>query len=148
MRPQINGPDLAAGLLLVAIGAFFFWAGNRLALGSVRMMGPGFFPRALAILIIGLGSAIALRASFTGPIPLPRPSPWPILWVLLSLSAFAVLLQPFGLPAAVIAAVLVARVPSLEGRPLEVLVQAVALAALSSVVFVTLLGLPLKISPV
>ena len=58
-----NRDDLAAGLAFLAIGLFF--AGNTalsLDIGTAESMGPGFFPLALCIILILLGTAILFNA--------------------------------------------------------------------------------------
>ena len=64
--------DFWSGVLFIAIGVFAIVYGMKYTLGSAARMGPGYFPRILGILLIGLGAILALRAlRLNGP-PLPR----------------------------------------------------------------------------
>lgn len=60
-RPLAARADLVAGaaLLLVALGALV--TGGRLAWGTITQPGPGFFPRALAVLLAVLSLALLTR---------------------------------------------------------------------------------------
>ena len=63
--------DFFAGMLFVAFGIAAIVIGSSYTLGTAARMGPGYFPRILGILLIVLGSALALRAlRLDGP-PLP-----------------------------------------------------------------------------
>ncbi|OGK89201.1 MAG: hypothetical protein A2X50_08835 [Candidatus Rokubacteria bacterium GWF2_70_14] len=61
LRPLAARADLVAGaaLLLVALGAFV--TGGRLSWGTITQPGPGFFPRALAVLLAVLSLALLTR---------------------------------------------------------------------------------------
>ena len=54
--------DFVAGLLFVAVGIAAIVIAANYPLGTAARMGPGYFPRILGILLILLGSALALRA--------------------------------------------------------------------------------------
>mgnify|MGYP005840120693 CR=1 FL=1 len=59
---KLNRQDVAAGLIFVAIGAWFAYHSLGLELGTPLRMGPGFFPLILALILVGLGIAITLRS--------------------------------------------------------------------------------------
>lgn len=59
---KLNQQDVAAGSIFIAIGAWFAYSALQLELGTPLRMGPGFFPLALAIILIALGIAISLRS--------------------------------------------------------------------------------------
>lgn len=55
--------DIWGGAILAVLGASVaIYAGIRLDFGSLRAMGPGFFPTVLGVLLACLGLAIALPA--------------------------------------------------------------------------------------
>lgn len=54
--------DLGAGVCLLGIAAVATWQGAGLELGSLRQMGPGMFPRVVAVLVGVCGGALGLRA--------------------------------------------------------------------------------------
>ncbi len=60
MTPRIVKPrGLVGGLLVTAIGAGFLVFGRELEFGTSRSMGPGYFPTALSLPMIALGTLLA-----------------------------------------------------------------------------------------
>lgn len=60
--------DLAAGLFLIALAFFALWLGSSLNPGTLRQMGPGMLPRAVAVLIALTGfGLIAMSFISDGP---------------------------------------------------------------------------------
>ena len=55
-------PDLIAGLVLMAVAAFFGWHTRALEIGTSLRMGPGYFPMVLSILLFILGALVAMAA--------------------------------------------------------------------------------------
>ena len=53
-----DSTDLAAGLLLMAIAAFFGWQTLDLEIGTSLRMGPGYFPMVLSGLLFVLGALV------------------------------------------------------------------------------------------
>jgi len=58
--------DYFAGALMVVIGLVAVNEGHNYPLGTLQKMGPGYFPVALGIILIGLGILIAGTASTGG----------------------------------------------------------------------------------
>lgn len=54
--------DLIAGLSVIVIGSFFAIQSFKYDVGTVRAMGPGFFPFALSLIFIFLGFCILVPA--------------------------------------------------------------------------------------
>jgi hypothetical protein len=52
--------DVACGIGLILFGLFALWVSRDYDVGTGSNMGPGYFPRALSTIIIGLGALIAL----------------------------------------------------------------------------------------
>src|SRR5687767_9115506 len=62
-RLSIRSPqDVAGGLFLLAIAVLALWLSAGLPVGSLRQLGPGMFPRALAVLTGLAGLAILADA--------------------------------------------------------------------------------------
>ena len=59
--------DYYAGALMVLIGLVAALNGREYSMGTLRQMGPGYFPVALGIVLIFLGILIAGTASAGGP---------------------------------------------------------------------------------
>lgn len=96
MKPG-NQPDVGAGLLFIAIGALTLWGAHGLRLGSAAAMGPGYFPTALALLLLVLGGVTLLRGWRGTPRALPRPALRTVGGLLLSIVLFGAVLQSLGL---------------------------------------------------
>ena len=55
MGSRINVPDLAFGVLLIAVGAIAWVLVADLPVGTATSMGPGYVPRGLALMIAAFG---------------------------------------------------------------------------------------------
>lgn len=147
--PSIRNPkDFWAGVLFVALGVFTLVVGSNYTLGTAARMGPGYFPRILGLLLIGLGGVIAARGmrGFGEAIP-----PWrwrPTLVVLGSVVLFGMIVATVGIAISTVILILTSSAASREFRVKEALVSGVLLAALATGVFVVGLHLQLPIWPV
>ena len=60
--------ELGAGLFLIAVAAFAYWQGLDLPRGSLRAMGPGMLPMALAFMVATGGLLMVIYSFFeVGP---------------------------------------------------------------------------------
>jgi putative tricarboxylic transport membrane protein len=150
--------DVAAGLTLIAIGAFAVLSTGELPLGTARQIGPGMFPRALAWLLVAIGALVALAGlRARGGQGWQPTRPRGVFFVTLAIGLFALTVRgvdlggvafpALGLVVAAPLAILVAGVGSHETRRGEILVFAVAMTALAVVLFKVLLGLPIPLAP-
>jgi hypothetical protein len=73
--------------------------------------------------------------------------PWPLLILVLAFVAFALLIEPAGLAPAGFAAVLIAGAAAGRRRWWEGPLYAAVLAGFATVLFVELLGMPLRVWP-
>lgn len=144
---RVNGPDLAFGLFLVAVGAFALVLVADLPMGSAGRMGAGYVPRALSVLIILFGLGLGGRALVAGRVALPAIAWRPLLLIGAAAGLFALLLPRLGLAATSFLVVLVAGFASRDVRFGENVVVAFALAAFAVGLFVSLLGLPFAVWP-
>ena len=139
--------DFYAGVLFAAVGAAAIVIGSNYPLGTAARMGPGYFPRILGILLILLGSALALRALRLQGAKLPGWHWRPTLIVLGSVVLFGAIVNVIGLALSTVLLIVLASAASPEFRPKESLMAGIALAALSIAVFVIALKLQLPIWP-
>lgn len=138
--------DILGGLLMMGVGLFAMYYAQRYNFGTLRQMGPGFFPVVLGGALTVLGAFILLPA-------LRRPGP-PIEvnlrtagLVLGAIIVFGALLRPMGLPVATMAAVLLASMAE-RGFPwLGRLVLAVAVAVAVLLIFRVGLGMNVPVWP-
>ena len=147
---QRDWPDILGGLTLAAIGiGAAIWAGLHHDMGSLRRMGPGAFPVGLGLGLAGLGLIIALPA-------LVRPAPGqcdggqsdggqsekgtkielaPLIGVVAAILLFGLSLRWVGLVGVSFVVVLVATLPAPRPGWLWRVVLAVAITALTVLVF-------------
>ena len=137
--------DLLAGGLLVVLSLSSLWVMRHLDGGTLRAMGPGFFPRLVAA---ALGVAGALLVAFAllrdGP-PLRR---WALrgpIFVTLAVVAFALTIRTVGLAVAGPLVVILGGAASPESRPRELVVFALVLTAACILLFRVLLTLPIPV---
>ena len=139
--------DFFAGLLFIAFGLAAIVIGSNYTLGTAARMGPGYFPRILGILLIALGSALAIRAlRFNGP-PVPAFKWRPLLVVLISVATFGLIVNRVGVVVSTMLLIVAASAASHEFRWRESLIAGAILAALAVGVFVVGLKLQLPIWP-
>lgn len=128
-------PDIWGGLILAAIGiGAALWAGLHYDFGTLRRMGPGFFPVSLGVALAIFGVVIA------GPALLRQGKPAgfalaPVAAVLAAIIFFGLALRPLGLVAVTFAMVLVASLPAPRAGMLWRVVLAFVITAVTVVVF-------------
>jgi putative tricarboxylic transport membrane protein len=145
-RRWVRSPrDLLAGLSLLALAVFALRTTAHLDAGTLRALGPGMLPRAVAAGVGAVGLlVVALSLLRRGP-PLGR---WPLrgpLFVSLAVVAFALTIRSVGLAVAGPLVVVVSGFASPEARPRELVVFALALTALCVGLFRYALSLPIPV---
>jgi hypothetical protein len=59
MKPRISSPeDFWSGIMFIAFGALAIYISRDYPMGSAMRMGPGYFPTAIGLCLIALGTAI------------------------------------------------------------------------------------------
>jgi putative Mn2+ efflux pump MntP len=144
---SLNVPELVFGAFLVAFGAIAFWLAGDLSVGTAGAMGPGYVPRALAILIMLFGVTFAARAAVASGVRFPEIEVRPLLLICASVALFALLLPRVGLAITSFVVVVSAGYAAQDVRARENLVIGVVLAAFAVALFIKLLGLPISIGP-
>ena len=134
------------GVIYLAVGGAGFIISREYSFGSGARMGPGYFPTIVSFLLVALG-IVAIARSFIVQGQRVRPFAWkPMILVIGSSVAFALLLNSAGLIVALTATVLISAAASerfhLEWRPMLGLV---GLVAACSLVFVKGLGVPMPL---
>ncbi len=144
---QRDWPDILGGLLLAAIGAgAALWAAMYYDLGSLRRMGPGFFPVALGAVLFLLGLVVALPA-LARTADAPKIEPATAIAVLAAIVIFAFSLSRLGLAGATAVTVLVATLPAPRKGWVWRIVLAAALTVLTVLVFSVGLRMTLPVWP-
>jgi hypothetical protein len=154
MKLSIRVPaNFVSGLLFALIGVGAVVLAQNYPLGTLARMGPGMLPTILGVMLGVVGVALTFQSFVIGD---PEESEARVpgvaafraaLFLLLGLLAFALLIRPAGLFIAIIALVLLATRAE-PGYPiLSAVMLAVAMAVLSTGIFVYALGLPFRIWP-
>jgi hypothetical protein len=145
-----NHKDFWSGLMFVAIGGCFAWAALGYALGTSARPGPGYFPLGLGAVLALLGGVLLAKSlaleSVDGAIGAVRLKP--LAWIVASLVVFAWLLPRAGLLLSLPLLVVMASRASDEFRWPGALAAAVALTALSYLIFVMGLSLSIPVWPI
>jgi hypothetical protein len=142
-----NPRDFWSGVLFIAFGVAAIVISSKYPLGTAARMGPGYFPRALGILMCVLGAIIALKSLRSAGVPIAGFKLRPLLGVLGSVVVFGLIVQYVGVLIATILLIVGASAASHEFRPKEALIAGILLSLLAVGVFIIGLKLQLPIWP-
>jgi hypothetical protein len=138
-----------SGALFLAFAIFFFVTALNYPAGTAARMGPGYFPRLLAIVLAAIGLAVMLGA-VRRTAERHALLKWDIkglAWVTGSVILFGLLLFPLGLVGSLFVLIMVSSRASTEFTWKGALTNAAVLIALCLLVFVYGLGLRLPVWP-
>jgi hypothetical protein len=137
--------DFLAGLMFIAFGLAALYFGRHLAVGTGVRMGPGYVPRALSYILMGLGGIICVFALVSGSEPVEAPKWKPITLVTIGIVCFALLFERAGMLPALVALVAISSFGGEEFKLTEVLGNMVVLTILCVIVFKLGLGMNISI---
>lgn len=138
--------DVVAGLFLLAVAGVALWFSAGLSPGTLRAMGPGMLPRAIAVLIAIAGVAMIVGALL---VPGSRLEAWSLrgpVFVLGAIVVFAMTIRTLGLVVAGPLAVFIGAFASPDARLKETAIFAVLLTAVCIFLFKYLLRLPIPVA--
>jgi putative tricarboxylic transport membrane protein len=145
---RIRAPqDAAAGVFLIAIAVFALWHSAELATGTLRALGPGMVPHALAVLLGICGLVLLTNALLTEGAGLERWSLRGPLFVFGAAVLFALAIRPLGLAVAGPLLIGVSGMASHETRWRETLVFGLVMTLFCLGLFKLLLSLPIPVAP-
>jgi putative tricarboxylic transport membrane protein len=148
MPKWVRGPqDFVGGIALMAIAIFALWASSDLQGMHGFSFGAGTAPRMFAVLLLGLGAAIALVGILVEGQHLATYHWRGPLFVSLSILSFAVAIRPLGLVISAMASLMIAALGTPETRWKETIIVGICLTAFCSFLFPYALGLPLQLKP-
>ncbi len=143
MRSSRDYVDIIGGLIMLCAGLWFMnHAFENYAIGTLRRMGPGFFPAVLGGSVAVFGVLIMLPAFF-------RPGEKfgfearPFFIICIAVAAFAFLLERMGMVPTIFAMTFIASYAMPKPHPLKTLALAAALSFFAVAIFVWGLGVPL-----
>jgi putative tricarboxylic transport membrane protein len=142
-----NPQDFVGGIALMALAAFALWASGDLQGMHGFSFGAGTAPRMFAVLLLGLGAAIALVGLLTEGPHLATYAWRGPLFVSLSILSFALTIRPLGLVISAMASFMIAALGTPETRWKETIIVGICLTAFCSFLFPYALGLPLQLKP-
>jgi hypothetical protein len=147
MRLRAAAPkDVWAGAIYIAFGGLMFWGALSYRLGTAGRMGPGYFPRALALILIAIGIISLVRGFVVEGEGIGGIAWKPLGLVLASSALFGLLLERAGLVVSLAVMVLLAAAASREFRwDVKALAGLAALIAFCVLAFVKGLGVPMPI---
>jgi hypothetical protein len=131
--------------MFIGFGLAALYFGQKLALGTTVRMGPGYVPRMLSLIMMGLGLLICVVALVAGGEPMERPKWKPITLVTIGILCFALLFERAGLLPALIVLVTIASLAGEEFKLKEVIGNMIVLSILCTLVFKVGLGMNITI---
>jgi hypothetical protein len=138
--------DFWTGIIYIVVGVCALLMARNYSFGSAARMGPGYFPAAVASLLLVVGVIIVLRCFFCQAASIRRLAWKPIILVSGSIIAFGFLVGRAGLPIA--AAVLVLGCAAASDRfrlAWPPMLGMMALITFCIVVFVVGMGVPMPL---
>jgi putative tricarboxylic transport membrane protein len=148
MPTWVRGPqDFFGGIALMAIALFALWASSDLQGMHGFSFGAGTAPRMFAVLLLGLGAAIAVVGLLVEGQELATYHWRGPLFVSLSILSFAVTIRPLGLVLSAFLTFMVSALGTLETRWKETIIVGICLTAFCSFLFPYGLGLPMQLWP-
>jgi putative tricarboxylic transport membrane protein len=144
--------QVLSGLMFIAIAALGLWISRDYPIGTTLRMGTGYVPRLLCWILLGLGILILFQGlrDFRVMRPSDRSTGWgwrALIFVTLSLVVFGVAIERLGLVVSILLITGVGALASPLLRPLETVIAALVLIALSWSIFIFGLGLTIPVWP-
>ena len=143
--PLILKADLWAGLASMALGLAVLWVGADYPAGTGGRLGPGYTPRLLGVILVGLGGLLVLRAPWTADRIDLTFEARPVVLVLASVLSFAAVFAWAGLVPAILVSVAIANWAAPENGWLSAIGLGLILAFFSWALFVKALRLPIPV---
>lgn len=141
------GTRISAFVLFI-IGIAVAFGSQDFEIGTLRRMGPGYFPLLLGLALCVLSMLMLLENYFANEIaeePTRSFNLRVLVLPLLGIVLFAGLIKWFGFVPAVIACAIIAGLAEKQNRPFELVAIALAVALFSALVFVYALGTPVRL---
>ncbi len=147
LLPVRSPRDFYGGVVLVELAVLALIASAELPGQRGFAFGPGTAPRLFAILLAGLGAAVALGGVFAEGPPIEKYKIRGPVLVVVGIVAFAGMIRPLGLVPATYLAFIISILGSTEMRWIESIIAAAAMTLFCVLLFVWLLNLPFQLWP-
>jgi len=140
-----NNKDFLAGLLMISVGAIAFYMALDYPFGSALRMGPGYFPRVLAGILITFGLYVMIRGIRTNE-KVEGAWGWKALaMITLAFVVFGWLMDRIGMIPSLVVMFFLAALAGHQFKWLEVTILTVLMTAFAWAVFIWGLGLPYRL---
>jgi hypothetical protein len=147
MSKRIDWPDLLLGLFLLLVATLTVVATRKLGIGTAANMGPGYMPRVIAIAVMLFGAFFTGRGLLRSHLGIARVQLRSLIAIPLAVGLFSLLVEFAGLAIAALVTIVAAAWATHEFRAKEAVIFGLAIAAVSVLLFVQVLSLPLPIWP-
>jgi hypothetical protein len=141
----VDRANALCGAIFLVLGAFFAIQSLGLDLGTAFRMGPGFFPLALAAILILLGAIIFIRSLSLEGEPVGAIAWRGLLLILPAPIFFGLTVRGLGFAPSIFFTALIACFASARMRILPALLLSAGVTAFSALVFLKGLGLPFRL---
>jgi len=140
-----NNKDFLAGLLMISVGAIAFYMALDYPFGSALRMGPGYFPRVLAGILMTFGLYVMIRGIKSGE-KVEGAWGWKALaMITLAFVVFGWLMDRIGMIPSLVVMFFLAALAGHQFKWLEVTILTVLMTAFAWAVFIWGLGLPYRL---
>lgn len=140
-----HNKDFLAGLLMICIGTIAFYMALSYPFGSSLRMGPGYFPRVLAGLLIAFGLYVGIRGLRTGE---KVEGVWGIralTLITIAFIAFGWLMDRIGFVPSLVVLFLISSFAGHQFRIKEVIILTIVMITFAWGVFIYGLGMPYRL---
>jgi hypothetical protein len=141
---RVNKADFAAGIVFILFGLGFGVAALDLDMGTPLRMGPGYFPMFLAVLLTGLGIAVAISSIGSVGEAVGAYAWRGMAFILAAPVFFGLTVRGLGFVPSIFFTTLIAALAGLKMKPLYALGLALAVTVFCTLVFSVALGLPFR----
>jgi hypothetical protein len=146
----LTSKNVLAGLMFIGVALVGLWESRHYPVGTALRMGTGYVPRLLCWALIGLGGIILVQGVRQAA-PAPRSERLsglrPLIFVTASLVVFGLTIEQLGLVVSIFLLIGIGAIAARSLRPVETVIAAVVLIALSWAIFIVGLGLTIPVWP-
>lgn len=140
-----NNKDFLAGLLMIVIGGIAFYMAMSYPFGSSLRMGPGYFPRVLAGVMIAFGLYVGIRGLRTGE-KVDGIWGWkPLTLISIAFVVFGWLMDRVGFVPSLVVLFFIAAYAGHEHKWIEVIILTIVMIVFAWAVFIYGLGMPYRL---
>jgi len=133
---RLNLADAILAVIVIVVGGVVLYIALGYRPGTTAQMGPGYLPRAMGVILLGLGGILLMRSLRAVGDSLPVFELRSVVFVTLGVLSFAFLVRRVGFVPAVMAATILSSFANPNIKLLHTLLLSVGLAAMTSAIFV------------